>query len=329
MSTRKVKLQPGLSFAKKTRGLIADAIVRAYDPISINNYRPRPPRCIRDSVLTITASGLGDCVVLTDLPYQAQVSGRGERAVWAGAAHFLDVMKFCPEFRFPGKRWALTDGLDFIYHFDCGPGHVIQRWQNVFDVPVVTEPKGRLVCNEPRFRDRVILHFDPEPRHVLEQQEQGYHVAPRLLSQQSRTIIEQFCKENRDLEFVEIGTRPLNLRYTSYHRTSTVSDLIKLIASGSWFVGCVSGPIHIATALGLRCIGVVNAPHSSRIVLPNLKYTGTVEEEWYYPQNVHLHQDNGTALVPQLSVDSLEAAFNGDVYPFWENSWLDMIYEYL
>jgi len=62
-------------------------------------------------------------------------------------------------------------------------------------------------------------------------------------------------------------------------------------------------------------------------MLPTLVDTLEVESEWLYPQNVHLHQDNAGPLVPRFSADTLRAAFNGEVYPYFKNDWLNLIYE--
>jgi len=64
-------------------------------------------------------------------------------------------------------------------------------------------------------------------------------------------------------------------------------------------------------------------------VLPTCKHTGQLESEWLYPQNTHLHQEEGSRLVPRLSAETLRAAFDGGTYPYWRTDWCRMIEEEL
>jgi autotransporter strand-loop-strand O-heptosyltransferase len=58
--------------------------------------------------------------------------------------------------------------------------------------------------------------------------------------------------------------------------------------------------------------------------LPKIKECEIPELEWLYPQNVHLHENGSNDLVPKLTIDSLKAAFEGRVYPYWKEDFLDI-----
>lgn len=314
---------------KFSAGRIADLIIHAYSDIDGRyRHKPQPPKYWEDVILATTVRCLGDWTVLTDLPAAAKEQGL-QRFVWSPKDDSYTLFDtFVPGYSFPQVRAWFVDGQWMIYHYNCGNGHLIQKYRRAFGVAVSPIPKGNLVVPEKaaRYRDRVILHFEPGADHAWRQRnEMHIHPQPRELYPSSKLVLEEFIRRHRDLEFVEVGFTSRNIRGARWVPTETTTELIRYVHSGSWFVGCLSGPMHVATALGLRCIGIVNFPHAKQIVLPVLRPTGTIEEEWLYPQHCWLHQDNGSSLVPLFNLHSLEAAFGGDVYPFWTDNWLGLI----
>lgn len=269
-------------------------------------------------------------MMLTDLPTAAKEAGQVLN-VWAGTDTFVQVMKFHPCYKFTTVDCGvvnafLVDLLRLRELFDLGNGHQLQQFRRAYGLPVTLKPTGSLTKSVEGIKDRVILHFEPSLRNVSWQRKH-WHPRMRELYSTSRYELESFIRGNRQYEFVQVGRTDAEIMGSRFVPTSTVEDLVNIVQTGSYFLGIMSGPMHIAVASGLRCVVVVNYPPVSRIVLPCLRYTGTPEEEWMYPQNVHLHQEGESALVPKLSKKSLEAAFNGDVYPFWQDTWLDMIDE--
>jgi hypothetical protein len=124
------------------------------------------------------------------------------------------------------------------------------------------------------------------------------------------------------MSFIQIGTKAQLFQNVQDCTRLPLQQTIRLISGCEYFVGIVSGPMHIATALGIRCIIVLNFPHAHEIFLPVLKDIDLVESEWLYPQNVHLHQDGEGPLVPRLSYENLERAFNGEIHPYWSQELL-------
>jgi hypothetical protein len=268
--------------------------------------------------------------MLTDLPMIAKERNMVVN-VWTGDKQFVDVMKFHPCATFTSIDCGvinpfLVDILRLRELYDLGNGHQLQQFRRAWGFPVDPKPMGAMVNSQVRSSNRVILHFEASTKNVTWQR-QYWHPRMRMLYPENKAILESFIRSRSDLEFIEVGKASSDIAGSVYVPTATVEDLIKLVQSGSWFIGIMSGPLHVAVASSLKCIVVCNYPEAPRIVLPCLKYTGTPEEEWYYPQNVHLHQEGSSPLVPKFTKNSLQAAFSGDVYPFWQDDWLGLINE--
>jgi len=91
----------------------------------------------------------------------------------------------------------------------------------------------------------------------------------------------------------------------------------------------MSGPLHIAVALRLKVVTITNFPDPTDIYLPTLKDVDLIESEWFYPQSAILHQEGEGELVAEFSLQNLERAINGDIYPYWSERYLCLIEEQL
>jgi ADP-heptose:LPS heptosyltransferase len=111
--------------------------------------------------------------------------------------------------------------------------------------------------------------------------------------------------------------------------TARTEDLVNLIATASWFIGIISGPMHVATALGLKCVVIMNFPEASQMVYPGLKPAKIIEMSWAYPQHVYLHQESESLTVKKLTALNLHKAFNGELYPFWSTKYCSLIHHKL
>lgn len=281
-------------------------------------------------IATLTARGLGDCLMLTDLPHAAKEVSRVAH-VWAHSPYFIEVMKYHPSYQFTDVDCGvvnpfLVDVLRLNECYDLGNGHQLQRLRRAWRLPVDLKPAPAMKRSMSQVHGRVILHFDASPKNV-NWQRKHWHPRMRELYSESKIELEKFIKSRRDLEFIEVGRVSSEITGAQFRQPSSTEELIETVHTGEYFIGIMSGPMHLAAAAGIKSIVVCNYPKASQIVLPCLKWTGTPEEEWMYPQNVHLHQEGDSPLVPKLTRDSLQAAFNGDVYPFWEDTWLGLINE--
>jgi hypothetical protein len=287
--------------------------------------RPRLPRPLDAMTLATSAHGLGDTVILSDLPRAGHQQDR-KMSVFAPSEYFQTVMSFNPFY---------TSGLmpfcafaDLLYHaFDLGNGHLIQRLRRAYGLPIEDKPRGSIEVPKRVTRQRAVLHFeagghaDWQRRHV--------HPRARKLSAASTAEIERFIARRPDLEFVEIGVRPSRIAGAVSRTGLPLADSIRMLAGAEYFIGIMSGPMHLAAALGLRLICITNFPRADLICLPTLKDIDQIESEWFYPQSVILHQEGEGRFVARLTADNLQLAFEGELYPYWSDRYLSLVHELL
>lgn len=208
--------------------------------------------------------------------------------------------------------------------YDLGPGHVLQRIRRLFGIVADPLPKPSLRTLSHRVKGRVVVHL--EPGGGVEWQRRNIHPRAREFYPEHLDAMQAFARERRDLEFVTVGGK--SLHWCRHENTPDAAALVDVIGSAEWFIGLCSGPSHIAAALGLKSIVVVNFPDPRKLILPAVVDLETHDMEWLYPQNVHLHEDASGPLVPRFSKRNLHRAFNGEIYPFWKHDWLPLVNEF-
>lgn len=297
----------------------------------IDFYRRQPtlPKAklaepLADVTLTNTGHGLGDTVILTDLPRAAKQAASAA-SVFSQARSFRTLISFNPYFEESILPfWVSAEQI--CLNFQVGNGHIIQRLRRAFGFPVDYKPMGCLVVQGAKaVPGRVILHFEPG-QHVRWQRE---HVHPRAreLYPENMLVLQNFVQTQPALEFIEIGHTFSGLMNVQNKCGLALKDTIRLLASAEYFIGIISGPLHLAAALGLKIVNIINFPEPNRIFLPTLKDIVQVESEWFYPQSVLLHQDGEGGTVHRFSSVNLERALVGELYPFWSDSYLRLIEE--
>lgn len=215
----------------------------------------------------------------------------------------------------------MVDLCQGYFQWDLGPGHLIQRFRRLYGLPKMPAPKGSLCSLSRCAKGRVIVHL--EPSQSAEWQRANIHPRAREFYPEHLDSLRAFAKERKDLEFVTVGG--ISLYWCRHQGTRDAAELVDFMATGEWFIGVCSGPSHIAAALGLKSIVVVNFPDPRKLILPSLVDLKTHDIEWLYPQNVHLHEDAAGPLVPKFSKRNLHQAFDGEVYPFWKHDWLGLV----
>ena len=303
--------------AKLWDGSDADKILHYHRGQTKVPRRPLPD--LSGHGCTTSVYGLGDTVILTDL-------ARRHIPVFSASPCFDPLMRLNPGYTQSFDHRKCIDNSRLIYNFDCGNGHYIQRLQRAFGLSVIDLPEGSISVDMPKVKGRVVMHWEAGKH----QEWQFKHVHPqaRILYAQNRAIIEQFIKDHQELEFIEIG-KSASIKGAEHQRDLLLFDTISLISSAEYFIGITSGPMHLAAAMGVRSVIVVNFPDADKMLYPTICDNGQVESEWHYPQNVHLHQDNEGPLVPRFSLKNLERAFAGEVYPYWSDQFLPLIHEKL
>jgi len=267
-----------------------------------------------------TPAGLGDTVLLTSIPWLAHRQGK-ERFIHHDSPSFEALMAFNPHYQ-PMRPDAPTIAADVLQSdYDMGAGHFIQRLQRAVGLYPERKPKGFLNIEHRPVKNRFVFHFEPG-RHA-QWQAQFVHPKARQIYPDTREILQRYVNAHRDFEFFEVGRAAATLENVELLNLP-LDETIKFLATCDYFVGIISGPMHLATALGVRCVVIVNFPEAERIVLPTLVDIDQVESEWFYPQNVLLHQDGEGPQVKRFSQASLERALGGDVYPYWTDSYLNL-----
>lgn len=260
--------------------------------------------------LTNTPTGLGDSLMLTDHFGACQSVGRQGMA-WVTSPYFSQLLPFIPSGPAPENAPFQVSLSAMQAKYDLGPGHNFQRCRRLFGLPVDYRPGGSLVVPGVRPGATISLHFQAGPH---SQNQRCYHKQPRQVYPQNLEIIRRFIRNHPDYSFIEIGGSTLSdLVPTMIGPLKTV---VEAMAKCCLHIGIISGPYHLAHALGVRTIAVINFPAPWELMLPCVRNVDVVEAEWIYPQTHVLHQDHDSAHWPLFSEYSLEAAFHRETYPY-------------
>ena len=270
--------------------------------------------------LTNGPKGLGDCIILSDLPYaSARPFGvHSHSKAWPAVEGLLKVGTG-PYM----DKWIRAD-VEYMSR-NLGNGHLFQRLRRLYGLVVPEKPFGKMRRDHPQVPNRVAVHFDAGKHQIW--QKQNVHPRAREVYPENLAMIQDYINDHPELEFIEFGSRPSGLTGVKSCAGIELGLQLRVVGTCEWFLGIVSGFMHVAAAYECKSVIVLNFPAARKIMLPTLVDTNLIESEWLYPQNVHLHQDNAGPLVPRFSKDSLHAAFNGEVYPYFKKDWLHLIHE--
>ena len=270
--------------------------------------------------LTNGPKGLGDCIILSDLPYaSARPFGvHSHSKAWPAVEGLLKVGTG-PYM----DKWIRAD-VEYMSR-NLGNGHLFQRLRRLYGLVVPEKPFGKMRRDHPQVPNRVAVHFDAGKHQIW--QKQNVHPRAREVYPENLAMIQDYINDHPELEFIEFGSRPSGLTGVKSCAGIELGLQLRVVGTCEWFLGIVSGFMHVAAAYECKSVVILNLPAARKIMLPTLVDTLEVESEWLYPQNVHLHQDNAGPLVPRFSKNYLRAAFNGEVYPYFKNDWLHLIHE--
>jgi hypothetical protein len=206
-------------------------------------------------------------------------------------------------------------------NFNCGGGHFIQKIRNAFDLPKQIKPQALLTSNILEIKNKVVLTFDKGPV-----DQRNIHQRARILYPENKKIIQEFINKNLNkFCFVEVGQNFSGLENVENKTNLGIKNTTAEIASCEYFFGIHNGLMHVAAAFNKKSIIIINFPSAKELYLPALKELTIPDQDWLYPQNIHLHQDEDGELVKELTYQNIEKAFNGEVYPFWKDSFLELL----
>jgi hypothetical protein len=240
------------------------------------------------------AEGLGDAIILTSLFPYLKVNNT--------------LLNEISE-KYINKE-NLTNDIDFciteIAQNDWSGGHAIQRFQKSLGLPIEIKPKGKINYNPTlKIKNKVFIN--------LQNNTDWKRVIPNSLDTEQIQIIQDFFLSNT------------NFIPYYYNNDLTINEIIEVMETCEYFLGIDSGPMHIAAALDLKSIIIINDPNQL-IYLPKIKECELPNSEWLYPQNTHLNRNGQTELIPEFSFQTLLDAFKGKIYPYWKENYLNIQY---
>lgn len=296
--------------AIQRRRLTPDDVISFYGSRPGTKKKPLPMRLEPEEwTLTNTPTGLGDSVMLTDIERAAFQDGR-RATTWLCTPGFRELQNCNPYHRMiQVPHWISLSAYQGT--FDLGPGHNFQRARRLFGLTVDPKPSGCLMVPGAKRTNKVSIHLSAGS-HAASQT--VYHPNPRQVYPENLDVIRRFIRKHQELDFFEVGGDVLSDTVRSVR--GSLTDSMKEMAECCLHIGIISGPYHVATALGIPTICIINFPAPWELILPTYKNIDIVEAEWLYPQSYILHQDHDSLHWPKFSEYTLEAAYQRETYPY-------------
>jgi hypothetical protein len=301
------------------------------DPDSIRAFYGRAPKRrvpqlthpLSSFTFVNGAVGLGDSVMLASI--LGHQTPDMPLSVWSHGPYLEPLRPMFPPQQ--GSMQPFLVDIDRLkFCFDIGNGHFLQRLERLLGGRPDPLPRARMKSLEGGKIDRaVVVHLEPGAQAAW--QRRWIKPNARLLSESSRAALQHFISTESAYRFFEIGSAPSGIDGVGDWTGLSLIETIERMSRCEYFVGIMSGPIHLAAALDLRMIAIVDFPDPDRIWLPTLADIDQVESEWFYPQSVLLHQEGAGGTVEVLSARNLSRALRGEVYPYWSRDYLEMIFE--
>lgn len=306
-----------------------DIIIKHYADKSIARPKiPQPHLDILNSKrlnLTTCNGGLGDAIILTSLTKAREKDFN----IYSRNKHWQSICQFNNRL----NKTQDSEGYirtELLESFDIGNGHLSQRLQRATGTEIQIVPRPYLEVKaskeEINKNKKIALHFSTGFS-ARELTTRGFE-NPRQLLDNSKKTIEEFIK-NSDFEFFEFGQKKIfNSEKVKDLTGLSIEDSINKLSECEYFIGLNSGFMNAAAGLGIKSIIIVNVPKASDLYLPVLVDYSASDTNWLYPQNVHLFQGGENELVPNLSEEAIKKALNGEVYPYWSEKYLSLIFNF-
>jgi hypothetical protein len=295
----------------------------------INFYKNQPEkkllpwRGIKDGVCVVqNHSGLGDLLSIQHLCKQGYEQFN-YKDILANTDLFFEIVRYNPFFTLNATKPEHFLDLRQSVNFHLGNGHLTQRYSRIlgFEPDIVPKPFLSVQRGKPEKLIVLNLHTYPHKRQY------SIHPRAREIYPENLQVLQEFINKYNNYRFIEIGHQFSGLENVENKTNTNIHETINNIKNAEFFIGISSGPMMLATALDIKSIVINNITNVNMLKLPVLKNIDAHDIVWLFPQNIHLHQDGETEFVPRFSLFNLEKAINGEVYPFWDNSYCNLVNE--
>ena len=279
-------------------------------------YKPLPHREPYDDLYWKNeAMWLGDTSYLTMIPYKASQNGK-TMYVKSDSFFLSPLMSFNKDYK-EDTSDNIYQTINDIHNYDFGGGHFLQRIQRAMGFEPDLKPTTHfdIECN--KFKNSVLINIE------------GHHY--NHLTEQVAPIIQKYVDRNKNrFYFAETwANRPLPYIDGIRHFQFNIINLIKEMSKFEYLIGFDSGLMHIASGLGIKSV-IITDSHmglkTDMLYLPREFSNPLLPGAYLYPQNVHLYMNDENELVKQFTLDNLERAIDGELYPYWSDDFLDIIF---
>lgn len=242
--------------------------------------KPTTNKFIKFTSLTNQASGLGDAIILNNLSQSKHIASNFDG--------FNILQKYNDRYK-PSCGEPFFDINSSKYNdFDWGGGHCTQRLELAFLGRKNKIPKPYMFKKCSVVKNRILVHFDGKTN---------------ILDKNIKIKTLDFLKNNG---------------YTiCYWDGKNLEASIEIASTCEYFIGVNSGPMHVAAALGLKSVIILNNKDSGKIYLPKIAEADIPESEWLYPQNIHLSLAEDNQLIEKFTTANLRRALEGKLYPYF------------
>ena len=249
--------------------------------------RPLPGLRYRGCTAFSSNSSLSDAVVLTGLARAMWENGM-DPSIHSACPFFEELMRYCP-WGAPSQGEVGVNIHKVLGIYQCGSGHVIQRLQRAWGLAADLVPKGSILSPCP-----------PVPRRVFTcyASKSWIHGNERKVLEKARATMKQVYGE----------LEPEGYEFVNSQYDVTFEDKFKKLASCEYYVGIPGGWMHLATALGRKCIVFVRGIEPIRFFLPMVRDVTDMRLMWFYPQNVHLHEEEKGDSIDSVTAESVTRA---------------------
>jgi hypothetical protein len=248
--------------------------------------------------------GLGDALSV----YSVLDEERSDILVFANSGSFHELLRFNPHARAPGKDWSNLNLVDCTKVQQPDPAnlglHLFQKIRKAAGLDYSQPPRPFLFpAAVPKdARPTVCCSFDVGGAAAAERD--FAHPRAREFYPEHRASFQKVVDELAGkLRFVDVGAACAGFANVEDRSGLPIAQVIGTMQRCHAYFGVHSGLMHVAAALRLPSVIVLNFPAPELIRFPYEEHAYHID--WLYPYNTHLHEDRGAGAVRLVSYASV------------------------